>query len=139
MKKRGVLNAQLSYVLATLGHTDEITLADAGLPIDEQVERVDLALTQGIPRFIDTLRVILDEVQVEGVILAEELPQVSPHLHQEILTLLTLAAKAQQQPIKVDYVPHQAFKKQTTQSRAVVRTGECTPYANLIIQSGVPF
>lgn len=48
MKKGVLLNSSISSVIARLGHTDKITIADAGLPIPSSVERIDLALTQGI-------------------------------------------------------------------------------------------
>lgn len=41
MKKRGILNAQLSYLLAALGHKDLFMIGDAGMPIPEGVEVVD--------------------------------------------------------------------------------------------------
>jgi D-ribose pyranase len=37
-------------------------------------------------------------------------------------------------PIKT--VPHATFKEQTRTSRAIIRTGECTPYANVILVAG---
>ena len=49
MKKRGILNAQLSYLLAALGHKDLFMIGDAGMPIPEGVEVVDLVLTAGVP------------------------------------------------------------------------------------------
>jgi D-ribose pyranase len=36
-------------------------------------------------------------------------------------------------------VPHQSFKAQTHSARAVIRTGEFTPYANIILEAGVVF
>ncbi|MCL4113256.1 UNVERIFIED_CONTAM: hypothetical protein GTU68_054495 [Idotea baltica] len=129
MKKNTLLNAKLSYVIATLGHTDEVTICDAGLPIFEESQRIDLAVVQGIPTFIDTVKATLSEMQIEGAIVAEEFKTVSPQLHE------ALCGKS----IAVSYVPHEAFKVHTQQSKAVVRTGECTPYANVIFQSGVVF
>lgn len=138
MKKSALLNAQLSYCIATLGHFDEVTICDAGLPIPSQVERIDLALTHGVPSFIDTVKVTLSEMQITGVVLAEEFKKISPDLHLQLLVLI----KAEQitgHHIDITYISHEAFKKKTNHSKAVVRTGECTPYANVIFQSGVVF
>ena len=135
MKKSALLNAQLSHCVASLGHCDEITICDAGLPIPKQVERIDLALTHGVPSFLDTVAVVLSEMNIEGVILAEELKTVSPELHEALLLMI----EKQEQTVKVTYFSHLAFKAQTVNSKAVVRTGECTPYANVIFQSGVVF
>jgi D-ribose pyranase len=139
MKKSLLLNSDISYLVATLGHTDEITICDAGLPIPEEVQRIDLALTHGVPSFIDTVRVILSESQIEGVIIAEEFAQVSPELHSALLTQLRAEEQISNKKITLSYLSHQEFKERTYHSRAVVRTGECTPYANVIFQAGVVF
>ncbi|WP_423841009.1 D-ribose pyranase [Vibrio mytili] len=139
MKKSSLINADVSYLVATLGHTDEFTVCDAGLPIPDHVQRIDLALTHGVPSFLDTVRVILSESQIESVILAEEFSLVSPELHEALLTELNRESDKAGKPIEICYVSHEAFKQRTTQSRAVVRTGECTPYANVIFQAGVAF
>jgi D-ribose pyranase len=138
MKKSALLNANLSYCIATLGHFDEVTICDAGLPIPSEVERIDLALTHGIPRFIDTVKVILSEMQIAGVVIAEEFQQVSPDLHQQLLILIEQEQLLGHE-ITINYISHDLFKAQTSRSKAVIRTGECTPYANVIFQSGVVF
>ena len=80
MKKRGILNAQLSYLLAALGHKDLFMIGDAGMPIPEGVEVVDLVLTAGVPTFKQVLDAVLDEVQVEGYYLAHEIKEFNPEL-----------------------------------------------------------
>ncbi|MCA0936400.1 D-ribose pyranase [Vibrio alginolyticus] len=139
MKKSALINSDISYLVATLGHTDEITICDAGLPIPEHVQRIDLALTHGVPSFLDTVRVILSESQIEGVIIAEEFTDVSPELHKALIEELNKESERTERNIEVNYVSHEAFKARTEQSRAVIRTGECTPYANVIFQAGVVF
>ena len=139
MKKTRLLNSQLSYLVATLGHTDEITIADAGLPIPNGVERIDLALTQGVPGFIQTVEVLLSESQIEGVVITEETKLHNPQVHEQLLSLLEKDSQQTGKKINVRYVSHQAFKERSFNSKAVVRTGECTPYANVIFQTGVTF
>ncbi|WP_165311603.1 D-ribose pyranase [Vibrio ziniensis] len=139
MKKSALLNSELSYLTATLGHTDEITICDAGLPIPEETLRIDLALTHGIPSFLDTVRVILSESQIEGVVMASELAQVSPELHAALLQEFKDEEIRCGKSIEITYVSHEEFKVRTQDSRAVIRTGECTPYANVIFQAGVVF
>lgn len=139
MKKSTLIHSELSHVVASLGHTDEVTICDAGLPIPPSVSRIDLALTHGVPSFADTVRVVLSEMQVEGVILAQEFAQVSPDHHSALLEELQREQTSTGRTIAIEYVSHEAFKARTHQSRAIVRTGECTPYANVIFQSGVVF
>lgn len=139
MKKTTNLNAQLSHSIATLGHTDSLTICDAGLPIPNEVERIDLALTAGVPGFLQTFDVVVDELFVERVLIAEEIKQKNPQILADLLERLAQLEQAQQNKIQVDYVNHEIFKEQTHYSKAVVRTGECSPYANIILYSGVPF
>jgi len=139
MKKNTLLNAELSYVIATLGHTDEITICDAGLPIFEGSQRIDLAIVQGIPTFIDTVKATLSEMQIEGVIVTDEFKTINPQRHNELMMLIAAEEALCGKSIAVSYVPHEAFKIHTQQSKAIIRTGECTPYANVIFQSGVVF
>lgn len=131
MKKTGVLNQPISAVIASLGHKDSLVIADAGLPIPSNVNRIDLALTEGIPCFLDALRAVLIEMQVEEAVIAEEMLEVSSHIHKEIKKILG------DTPINI--VSHETLKELTRSSRAVIRTGEFTPYANIILVSGVIF
>ena len=106
-------------------------IADAGLPIPPGTQRIDLALTEGIPGFIDTLLVILEEVQVESAVIAEEMITTSPQVYQQLRDILV--------DIPIETVPHEEFKVKTAGARAIVRTGEFTPYANVILIAGVVF
>lgn len=128
MKKGILINHPLSSLIASLGHTDEIVIADAGLPIPETIQRIDLALTRGIPTFDDTLRTVLAEMCVEKSYVSEEIKEYSP----QVLELIKGAIG----DLPVEAIPHQQFKERTKKSRAVIRTGEFTPYANVILVSG---
>jgi len=139
MKKTAVLNAQLSGVIASLGHTDGLTICDAGLPIPSEQQCVDLALTKGIPSFLSTLEVVLTELFVERILLAEEIKQANPAIEQQLLEMINNLAQTQGRQIEIEYVVHSEFKQRSNQAKAVVRTGECSPYANVILYSGVPF
>ncbi|MGQ0286529.1 D-ribose pyranase [Pasteurellaceae bacterium 22721_9_1] len=139
MKKSAVLNAPLSQVIATLGHTDSLTICDAGLPIPSSVKRIDLALTAGVPTFLQTLETVLTEMFVERVIIAEEIKQKNPQILTALLAQFSRLEQEQGNKIQVEYVSHQVFKQYTHSSKAIVRTGECSAYANVILYSGVPF
>lgn len=133
MKKNALLNSQLSAVIASMGHTDELVICDAGLPVPRNHQKIDLALTANIPRFLDTLRVVMEELEVEKVIVAEEMETVSPDLYQEVVKMLN--------DIPLIRISHESFKDHCRNQRdiAFVRTGEMTPYANIILISGVTF
>ena len=131
MKKSTVINSQISAVVASMGHTDSLTICDAGLPIPERTQKIDLAVQAGLPSFMDVLTNILTELEVEEVILAEEINQHNPELG---LRLAKLFANK-----TITYVSHKEFKHLTSDCKAVVRTGEFSPYANIILKSGVVF
>lgn len=139
MKKSTLINSELSYLVATLGHTDEITICDAGLPIPDHVTRIDLALTHGVPSFQQTVKTMLDESQIEGVVIAEEFAKVSPDHHAALIDLIKTEEARCGKPLSITYITHEEFKERTHESRAVIRSGECTPYANVIFQAGVTF
>lgn len=132
MRKHGsLLHGRLAGLLAELGHTDALVVADAGLPVPAGVERIDLALVPSVPGFLETVQAVLDELAVESAVVAEEMAARSPALYAE------LAASFGSLPVRA--VPHDEFKRLTAGARAVVRTGECTPYANVILVAGVTF
>lgn len=131
MKKTTLLNSELSYVIATLGHMQTLVVADAGLPIPPETERIDLALTKGVPGAVETLKVILGEMQVEKVILAEEVKKHNPQFLKAVKKLLP--------GVPMEFETHLIFKEMTSNAQAVVRTGEFSPYANVILVSGVVF
>ncbi|MDY0600841.1 D-ribose pyranase [Pasteurella multocida] len=139
MKKTALLNAPLSQVIATLGHTDSLTICDAGLPIPKQIERVDLALSAGVPSFLQTFHAVVTEMFVERAIIAEEIKEKNPKILTALLNNLAQLEQQQGNQIEVQYVSHDMFKTYTHASKAIVRSGECSPYANIILYSGVPF
>lgn len=136
MKRTKLLNRHLSKLVASLGHLDEIVVADAGLPVPPNVGVIDLAVSPGVPGLFDVLDALIDEMIVEQAVFADE---ASLELTTEIEVRLAHWAAETGKPIEHVRVPHDAFKNRTGGVRAVIRTGECTPYANLILVSGVPF
>jgi D-ribose pyranase len=129
MKKIGILNKEISDVIAGLGHTDKIIICDAGFPIPQEVRRIDLALEKGLPSFLDTLRVISKELCVEKIIVEKETKEVSPKRYEEIIELFP--------NVEVEVIPHVEFKEKSKNVKAIIRTGEFTPYSNLMLISGV--
>lgn len=132
MKKNGILNAPLSKVIASLGHTSKLVICDCGLPIPLNAEVVDLALVKNVPGFLQTLDAILEEFEVEGAVIAEEMESKSKELYEAVTLKLG--------NIQLQKISHEEFKERTRELDTVfVRTGEATPYANIILISGVTF
>lgn len=131
-----LLNRELSALVASLGHTDEIVLADAGLPVPPGVPVIDLAVSAGVPAFFDVLAALQSELVIEAAIHAGE---AAPELQARFADVCAAWQVETGKPIDLTTVSHADFKARTARARAVIRTGECTPYCNLILRSGVPF
>jgi D-ribose pyranase len=131
VKKTANINCDISEVVAALGHMDMLTVADAGLPIPAGVRRIDVALCPGVPGFIQAVETIRGELCVQEIIVAEEMAEVSPAIAEALRSLFD--------DVPTRTVPHSEFKRLTSDSKAVVRTGEFTPYANVILVAGVVF
>ncbi|MBY0219810.1 D-ribose pyranase [Paenibacillus illinoisensis] len=132
MKRNGILNSHISKILSDLGHTDMIAIADAGLPVPEGVLKIDVALKLGTPSFQEVVELIADDMVIERVIVAQEIKEGNPG------ALKFVTDKFGNDAIDAS-ISHEQFKALTRQVKAVVRTGEATPYANCILQAGVHF
>lgn len=131
MKKNGILNSEIDKVLADLGHTDQIVIGDCGLPIPPGVQKIDLALKVGVPSFEDVLEVIREEMVIEKVILAQEIKDQNQLQLEKVTELLPTQ--------ETEFVTHEQFKQISANAKAIIRTGEASPYSNIILQSGVFF
>ena len=133
MKKTPLLNIALSRLVASLGHGDIVVIADAGLPVPKGVELIDLALTQGVPDLAST-RTLLSEMQVQNHVLAHEL-LLAPCPALSCIEALAGKGELGSQSL----LSHEAFKELCLRAKAIVRTGECQPYCNIALVSGVIF
>ena len=133
MKKIGCLNSELSYVIAKLGHFDTITIGDCGLPVPDGVQRIDLAVTYGVPSFKEVFDVVDAEAKFQKVTIAKESIEQNPKFYEMIKDW------AQKNDIKVSIVTHDNLKLLSKNSKALVRTGECTAYSNVVLESNVSF
>ena len=131
MKKDGLLNAGIVSKVAALGHTEYLCICDCGLPIPEGVEAIDISVTAGLPKFLDVLRAVNQELVTEAIVVASELEVVNPVLLKEITEIVG--------PLPVEKITHQEFKKRVKNARCVIRTGETLSYANIILVGGVNF
>jgi D-ribose pyranase len=132
MKKTGLLHAELSRIIAGMGHRDLLVIGDAGLPVPRGVPVVDLALREGVPGFLETLETVLTELNVEEAVIDTEMASVSPAMHAGFLGLWPAG-------VALRDVPHAEFGRLAAGAKAVVRTGECTAYSNVALYSGVIF
>src|SRR5438874_6143411 len=128
MKKGGILHPGICEVLAATGHTDYITICDRGFPVPEGPRRIDLALVDGIPTVLDALRAIAAEWALDRVIITQEMTEVSPRHVNAIRSIVG------EVPLQV--IPHLELKHLSRTAKATIRTGDTTPWGNIIIVSG---
>jgi D-ribose pyranase len=133
VKRSGILNAHLAEVVAGIGHGQTILLADAGMPRPRNVPIVDLAVTLGLPGFLDVLQVIVGEMMIESYVIAEELVAAPAAIGtlSGIRSLLLGSAEG--------LISHEELKLRSASATLFVRTGEATPYANVLLSAGVVF
>ncbi len=133
MKKNGILHSELARIVAGMGHGDKLVICDSGYPIPHGKPVADLILTVGVPGVVQTLTTVLQELHIEGVIVAEEMERRSPQIFRQVQGAVPAV------PMKK--MPHEEFKQLTRNESNVsfVRTGEATPFANVILVAGVVF
>lgn len=129
LRNSQLLNAALAETLTKLGHGQSIVIADPGLPCPRLVPVIDLALVPGVPGIVQVTGAILAEGVFESVTVAAELRGCA-----RLGELLQILA-----PLSINEISHEEFKSQLDTAQAIVRTGECTPYANVILTAGVSF
>ncbi|RYL92780.1 D-ribose pyranase [Sporolactobacillus sp. THM7-4] len=130
MKKTGVINSQISTVIASMGHMDTLGIGDAGMPVPKDTPKIDLAVEKNLPSFIQVLKNVLLEMQVQEVYLADELKSQNQEQLKKIQEVINV-------PIK--FISHKKMKADLRSAKAFIRTGEMTPYSNIILVSGVVF
>lgn len=147
MKPEGILNPEISELVARMGHGDRLTVTDRGfpLPLNDDVSVVDVSVGPNLPKMVEVVDVILNELEIEEVIIAEETEKESPSIHKQLMNMVNeLDNKGND--IKVSIIPHSKFKhlvlrgaEEGEEMKGMVRTGELTPYANIMLVSGVTF
>ena len=96
------------------------------MPIDPD-KKIDLALKLGEPKFIHVLEILLEDFGCEYYYLAEEIKENNPKQEKDIKNLLP--------ELECEYISHEDFKKKLKDVKFVIRTGEDTPYSNIILRS----
>ncbi len=129
MLHTNLLNTQLIALLSKLGHTQKICICDAGLPIPKDIPYIDLALTKNLPSIIDVLDLIHQNLVIESGLAANECCEKNSEFYNYLM-------KA---PYPMTFLSHEEFKEASLDCTSFVRTGECTPYANIILTGGVNF
>jgi len=147
VKTKGILHNDLARAVARLGHGDMLVIADRGFPFPRhrETECIDVSVGRNLPKFVDVVKVVLEELEIEKVIIANETKTVSPDIYSDIKKVIS-EKKNKGNDIIEENIPHLEFKDlvlngalQGKEVKVFVKTGEFTPYANIILISGVDF
>ena len=131
MKKTGILNSEVASVVAGMGHMDWLSIGDAGMPVPMGTKKIDLCVDKELPSFMDVLKNVLKEMKVQKIYLADEIKDQNPEQLENIKKALP--------DVEIEFMPHSDLKKNLAKTHVFIRTGEMTPYSNIILESGVTF
>lgn len=128
MKRSGILHAELAKALTSPRHTDLFAVSDPGLPVPDHVPVIDLGVSYGMPEFLPVLALVLDDVEVEAAWVSCDVVEANPRVHEALHAA-----------VAPELIAHEEFKKRIADCRFVVRTGEATMFANVMLRAGVPW
>lgn len=128
MKKGGILHPELSYLVASCGHTDYMVLADKGFPVPRDADRINLGFLDDMPTITEVLNAISKEMKIDRIIVTKEMHDISLERLKEL--------KITYPTIKFEETTHSALKDLSKEACGIVKTGDTCPYANLIVVSG---
>lgn len=132
MKRSGVYHGEVSKVIAELEHFDTILIGDAGMPCQPGVKLIDLAVCAGVPSFFNVLKAILGELKVQRAFISSEMAAASPAAYRRLIDVCG-------EEFPIEAIAHDELKRQSGTAKAHIRTGECTPYCNILLEGGVTF
>lgn len=129
MIKDGILNPAILDLLARVRHTNTVVIADRGFPFWTMIETVDISLVDNIPTVMDVLLAVLPRYQFGAAFMAEEfIANNDASAQQSVKDVLG--------DIPLNFEPHEAvFKKRVPSAVGLIRTGDTTQYANIILES----
>jgi D-ribose pyranase len=128
MIKTGILNPRINDLLSRVRHTNTLVIADRGFPFWPMIETVDISLVDGVPTVLQVLQAIRPNFQIGQAWMAREFLK-----HNDAKTRAAFAAALR--GIELKHEPHVAFKKRVPHAIGLIRTGDTTQYANLILES----
>jgi D-ribose pyranase len=124
----GILNPAINSLLSRVRHTNMLAIADRGFPFWPQIETVDISLVDDVPTVLQVLNAIRPNFNIGQIFMAEEF---LAHNTRQTRSLLAKVC----QDVPLSYEPHIEFKQRVPQAIGLIRTGDTTQYANMILVS----
>ena len=129
MINSGILNPRILSLLARIRHTNALVIADRGFPFWPQIETVDISLVDNVPTVLQVLAAVRANHNFTQAFMAKEfLKNNFKHVQDKF-------AKALRR-VPTKFEAHVEFKKRVPDAIGLIRTGDTTQYANVILISG---
>lgn len=128
MLKSGILNPQINSLLARVRHTNTLVIADRGFPFWPDIETIDISLVDDVPTVLDALRALRANFFAGKAWMAEEF-----RTENDAKTQAAFAAALE--GTAVAFEPHVEFKRRVPAAIGLIRTGDTTQYANIVLES----
>jgi D-ribose pyranase len=125
---KGILNPQILSMIARVRHTNTLVIADRGFPYWPMIETVDISLVDDVPTVLQVFEALKANFSVGHIYMAEEFKANNAPALQQIFA-------NSRGEIPITYEPHNEFKLRVPQAIGLIRTGDSTQYANIILVS----
>lgn len=126
MLKTGILNPQINALLSRVRHTNTLVIADRGFPFWPEIETIDIALVDDIPTVLNVLQALLPNFGVGTAWMAEEFRRENtPEIVGQFVDALP----------GILWLPHVSLKQRVPSAIGLIRTGDTTQHANVILES----
>lgn len=131
MIKQGILNPHINSLLCRVRHTNALVIADRGFPYWPVIETVDISLVDGVPTVLQVLEALLPNFDLSAVYMAQEFKEENtPETQRRFLEAVKGAP--------LIFEPHETMKQRVPKAIGLIRTGDTTQYANMVLVSGRP-
>jgi D-ribose pyranase len=128
MLKTGLLNPKINSLLSRVRHTNTLVISDRGFPFWPMIETVDISVVDDLPTVLQLILAIRPNFQIGKAWMAEEFLKNN--------SAKTRAAFAKSLlGVELKHEPHIEFKKRIPHAIGLIRTGDTTQYANIVLES----
>ena len=127
MIKTKIINPELLYELALLGHFDKVMICDIGYPIPADANRLDLSLVPGLPSMPQVLEALLSSCVFQGYTIVEDMKDIVPDVYQYVTTTLS--------KLPHDEVSWEELQAKAADCKLYIRSGENRRKCNVILTS----
>ena len=128
MLKTGILNPHILNLLARVRHTNNLVIADRGFPSWPQIETVDISFVDDLPTVLQVIAAVRAQCVIGKAWMAKEFLKAN-----DIRTQASFATALK--GLALTREAHVDFKNRVPNAVGLIRTGDTTPYANVILES----